>query len=237
MIGGLESCVRFIYIYIIYFLIILAIIPSKYLLLKPFRAIRMFLFSTTFAFPKLDLANYPPHCVAPPALGFPSSAAGLLSSRRGCRHGGVNRAVCGWNSVHITIQTGALTIERPSVPVSYNKSSVKPPSGDREAALAKWNNTDSSHRDSTAASSSSQVGAQADTVNFPSSHRRACDITERVTVQELNAWTIFTLRYNRVNLKISACKDTGSFISHMHFVFHSLELGKKGLSAWSVLIE
>lgn len=52
-------------------------------------------FFSIFAFPKLDLAKYPPHCEAPPALSFPSSAAGLLSSRRGCRHGGVNRAVCG----------------------------------------------------------------------------------------------------------------------------------------------
>lgn len=100
-------------------------------------------------------------------------------------HSRVKRAVCGWNLVHITIQTGALTMERPSVPVSHNKSGVRILSGDEEAVFAKWNNTDSSCQP--AKHPPSPLGLE--TPSASSSYKWHSDITE------WNIWIIFTLQY------------------------------------------
>lgn len=57
----------------------------------------------------------------------------------GCRRGQVTGAVGGWNSVHITMQTPRLTMEAPSVPVSYYKSGVTQSAEDnRPPHLIKW---------------------------------------------------------------------------------------------------
>lgn len=76
-------------------------------------------------------------------------------------------------------------MERPSVPVSHNKSGVRILSGDEEAVFAKWNNTDSSCQP--AKRPPSPLGLE--TLSASSSYKWHSDIIE------WNIWIIFTLQY------------------------------------------